>query len=95
MQIQIDYALCSQYNFVNYLDQFPNLTESLEFLVVKETFEQTLPFSLNISKFGPTLLTASSDLKELINSYTNHKETFDLQQRYDNTELNTNKKCLF
>ena len=31
--------------FVNYLDEFPNLTESLEFPVVKErtTFEQTLP----------------------------------------------------
>ena len=47
--------------FVNYLDEFPNLTESLEFLVVKErtTFEQTLSISLHISKFDPTLLTAS------------------------------------
>ena len=37
--------------FVNYLDEFPNLTESLEFPVVKErtTFEQILPISLNIS----------------------------------------------
>ena len=65
--------------FVNYLDEFPNLTESLEFPVVKErtTFEQTLPISLNISKFDPTLMTASSNLKEFINSYTNHKEVFD------------------
>ena len=79
--------------FVNYLDEFPNLTESLEFLVVKERtmFEQILPISLNISKFDPTLLTASSDLKEFINSYINHKEIFDLQERLDNTELNTNK----
>ena len=40
--------------FVNYLDKFPNLTESLEFLVIKNqtTFEQTWPISLNISKFG-------------------------------------------
>ena len=40
--------------FVNYLDKFPNLTESLEFLVIKNrtTFEQTLPISLNISKFN-------------------------------------------
>ena len=54
--------------FVNYLDKFPNLTESLEFLVIrnKTTFEQTLPISLNISKFDPTLLTASNDLKKLI-----------------------------
>ena len=34
---------------------------------------------------------ASSDLKEFINSYTNHKEIFDLQERHDNIELNTNK----
>ena len=37
--------------FINYLDQFPNLTESLEFLIIKSktTFEQTLPISLNVS----------------------------------------------
>ena len=34
--------------FVNYLDKFPNLTESLEFLKTrnKTTFEQILPISL-------------------------------------------------
>ena len=39
--------------FVNYLDKFPNLTESLEFpkIRTKTTFEQTLPIYLNISKF--------------------------------------------
>ena len=64
--------------FVNYLDKFPNLTESLEFPILrnKTTFEQTLPISLNVSKFDPTLLTASSNLKEFINSYTNNKEFF-------------------
>ena len=64
--------------FVNYLDKFPNLTESLESPVIKDktTFEQTLPISLNIPKFDTTLLTVSNDLKELINSYTNHKEFF-------------------
>ena len=66
--------------FVNYLDKFPNLTESLEFPIIRDktTFEQTLLISLNISKFDPTLLTASNDLKEFINSYTNQKEIFDL-----------------
>ena len=80
--------------FVNYLNKFPNLTESLEFLIVKNrtTFELTLPISLNISKFDQTLLIASINLKEFINSYTNHKEIFDLQERHNNTELNTNKK---
>ena len=54
-------------------------------------FEQTLPISLNISKFDQTLLTASSNLKEFINSYTNHKEIFDLQERHDNMGFNTDK----
>ena len=79
--------------FVNYLDKFPNLTESLEFPVIKNrtTFEQTLPISFNVSKFDQSLLTASSDLKEFVNSYINHKEIFDLQERHDNMQLNTNK----
>ena len=68
--------------FVKYLDQFPNLTESLEFPIIKNKtiFEQILPISLNISKFDPTLLTASNDLKEFIHRYTNNKEIFDLQK---------------
>ena len=78
--------------FANYLDKLPNLTESLEFPIIrnKATFEQTLPISLNISKFDSTLLTASSYLKESINSYTNPKEIFYLQERHDKMELNTN-----
>ena len=80
--------------FINYQDKFPNLTESLEFPIIKDktTFEQTLPISLSISKFDSTLLTVSNDLKEFINCYTNNKEFFDLQERHFNTELNTNKK---
>ena len=77
------------------IDKFPNLTESVEFLIIrnKTSFEQTLPIHLNVSKFVPTLLTATSYLKEFINSYTNHKKIFDLQERHDNTDvkLNTNK----
>ena len=79
--------------FVNYLDMFPKLTESLEFQVIKNrtTFEQILPVSLNISKFYKTLLTTLTDLKEFINSYTNHKDIFDLQERHDSMKLNINK----
>ena len=79
--------------FVNYLDKFPNLSESLEFKVIKHrtTFEQTLLNSLKISKFDQSLLTALNDLKRFINSYTNQKEVFDLQERHDNMELNTHK----
>ena len=80
--------------FANYLDIFPNSTESLEFLIIKirTTFEQILPVSLNISKFDKTLLTASTDLKAVISSYTQQREIFDLQQRHDaNANINTNK----
>ena len=71
--------------------------ESLEFLIVKNrtTFEQTLPISLKISKFDQILLTASSNIKGFVNSYTNHKEIFDLQERHENMQLNTNKNFLF
>ena len=66
--------------FVNYLDMFPNLTESLELPIIKNrtTFEQILPVSLNNSKFDNMLLTASTDLKEFVFSYTRNKEIFDL-----------------
>ena len=78
--------------FVNYLDQFPKSTRSPEFPIIKNktTFEQVLPISLNVSKFYPTLLTASRDLKEFIHRYTNNKEIVDLQEMHDNMELNTN-----
>ena len=58
--------------FANYLDMFPNLTESLELPIIKNrtTFKQILPVSLNISNFDKTLLPASTDLKEFISRYT-------------------------
>ena len=79
--------------FINYLDQFPNLTESFEFPIIKHktTFEHILHISLNISKFDSTLLTASSNLKKFIHWYTNDKEIYNLQERHDSTKLNTNK----
>ena len=71
--------------FANYLDMLPNLTESLEFPIIRNRtmFEQILPISLNISKFDTVLLTASTDLKTFISSYTRQKEIFDLQQRHN------------
>ena len=79
--------------FVNYLDMFPNVTESLEFPLVKNrtTYEQTLPITLNISRFDTALLATPTNLKDFINSYAKHKEIFDLQERHENTILNTNK----
>ena len=62
--------------FANYLGMFLNLTESLEFPIIKNrtTFKQILPVSLNISKFNTRLLTAPTDLKTFISCYTNQKE---------------------
>ena len=79
--------------FINYLDQCSNLTESVDFPIIrnKTTFEQTLPISLNISKFDSHLLTASSGLKEFIQQYTSKKEIFDLKERHGNTDSITNK----
>ena len=79
--------------FVNYIDQFPNLTETLEFLIIKNktTFEQTLPISLNIPKFDSNLLTSSSNLKDFIHQYTEKKDIFDLKEWHDNMVLITNK----
>ena len=79
--------------FVDYLDRFPNLTESLEFPIIKNRtiFKQTLPISLNISKFDKTLQNAFTNLKKFIKTYTNHKEVFDLQERHESMNLNTNK----
>ena len=50
--------------FVNYLDQIDNLTNTLEFPILKNktTFEYTLPISLNVSKFDSDLLTAPRTL---------------------------------
>ena len=79
--------------FCNYLDQFTNLTESLEFPIIKNmtTSKQTLPISLNVSKFDSDLLTAPRNLKDFIHQYNCNKEIFNLNERHDTTDLTTNK----
>ena len=61
--------------FTNYLDMFPNFTESLQFLLIgnRTTYEQTLPINLNISKFDTTLLNAPINLKDFVKSYVKQK----------------------
>ena len=82
--------------FANYLDMFPNLTESLQFLLIKNktTYEQTSPINLNILGFDKTLLHAPTNLKDFICSYTKQKEIFDLQERHETTILNTIKNFI-
>ena len=79
--------------FTNYLEMFPNLTESLQFTLIKNrtTYEQILPVNLSIPDFDKTLLQLSTNLKDFVNSYTKRKEIFNLQQRHETTILNTSK----
>ena len=72
---------------------FPNLTESREFPVIKirTMYEQTLPITLNISRFVKTLLTTPTNSKDLMYRYAKHKEMFDLQESHENVILITSK----
>ena len=79
--------------FANYLDRFPNFTESLQFQLIKNrtTYKQTLPINLNISGFDKTLLHAPTNLKDFINNYSKKKQIFDLKERHETIMLNTSK----
>ena len=83
--------------FVNYLGQTDNLTEMLEFPILKNmtTFEQTLPISLNVSKFDSDLLMAPKTLKDFIHQYNQKKEIFDLTKRHYNMDENLPNKNFF
>ena len=79
--------------FINYLDQTDNLSESLRFPMPKNktTFKQTLPISLNISKFDSELQTAPKNLKDFIHQYKHKKQNFYLNERHDTMDLTNNK----
>ena len=79
--------------FANYLDIFPNFTESLQFPLIRNrtTYKQTLPINWKITGFDKTLLHAPTNLKDFINNYTKNTEIFELQERHETTILDTNK----
>ena len=77
--------------FVNYLDMFPNLTESFPLIRNRTTYEQTLPLNLSISGFDKSLLHASTNLKDFVKRYAKDKEIFDLKERHVSPVLNTSK----
>ena len=58
--------------FTNYLEMFPNLTDSLKIPLIKNrtTYKQTLSITWNVSKFDRSLLHASMDLKDFMDNYT-------------------------
>ena len=84
--------------FVNYLGQFDDLTDSLTSPPVvtdKITLQQTLPKSLNASKFKPTLLTAPQTLKDFVQQFCKKKEISDLKERHITMELELPNKNSF
>ena len=76
--------------FTNYIDQF-NLMQELQMPILtnKSTSEFTLPVYLNKSTFDDTLLSTPLTLKEYISQYKHEKEIFDLKERHDIDELDT------
>ena len=76
--------------FTNYLNEF-NLTAELDFPILtnKSMSEITLPIFLNKSTFDDMLLSGPLTLKEYIAQYKLDKEIFDLKERHDIDELET------
>ena len=76
--------------FRNYLNEF-NLMEELDVPIHtnKSMSEITLPIFLNKSTFDDMLLSAPLTLKEYMAQYKLNKEIFDLKERHDIDELET------
>ena len=81
--------------FVNYLDMFPNLTDSFQIIKDRTMYEQPLPINLSIPDFDRSLLHAPTNLKSLVHEYTKNKEIFDLEEWYVSRTLNYSSKNFF
>ena len=70
--------------FTNYLDMFPNLTDTLTLIRDNTSFEQPLPIYINIPHYDNSLSNRPTKLKDFLNIYihANDKEIFYLQQRH-------------
>ena len=70
--------------FKNYLDMFPNLTDTLTLIRDKTSFKQPLPIHINIPYYDSSLNKRPTKLKDFLNNYihTNDKEIFYPQQRH-------------
>ena len=60
--------------FTDYLDMFPNLTNSLQLIKDRNTYEQSLPINLSIPDFDRSLLHALTNLKSFMHDYAQNKE---------------------
>ena len=76
--------------FTNYLQMFPNLTDSLTLIRDKTSYEQPLPIHLNVLCYDSSLNNRPTKLKDFFNNYMNtynNKEIFDLQQGMQHIHL--------
>ena len=84
--------------FANYLDMFPNLTDSFQLIKDRTTYEQPLPINLSIPDFDSLLLHVPTNMKSFMHDYAKNKEIFDLKERhvFSVEQLNnSNQKLLF
>ena len=57
--------------FTNYLDMFPNLTNSLTLIRDKTSYEQPLPIHQNVPHYDSSLNNRPTKLKDFLNNYIN------------------------
>ena len=81
--------------FANYLDMFPNLTDSFPLIKKRTTYEEPLPINLSIPDFDRSLLHVPTNLKNSVQDYVKNKEIFDLEERHISRTLNYSSKNFF
>ena len=77
--------------FADYVDMFPNVTESFLLIRYRTTHKQPLSIYLSIPDFNTSLLHASTNLKSFVQGYAMNKNTFDLEERHASEILNSDK----
>ena len=78
-------------SFANYLDMFPNLTDSFPLIKYKTTYKQPFPIILSIPDLDKSLLLVPTNLKNFVQDYAKNKEIFDLEERHLYRTLNSSK----
>ena len=75
----------------------PSLTNPLQLIKDRTTYEQPLPINLSIPDFDSSLHHAPTNLRSFMHNYAKHKKIFDLKQRHVSTveSLNNSKKISF
>ena len=81
--------------FANYLDMFPNLTDSFPLIKDRTIYEQPLPINLSIPDFDRSLLHVPTNLKKFVQDYAKNKKIFDLEERHVSRTLNYSSKNFF